>query len=273
MGDSTTDRPEQIIPGDADSTRQAEPSLSLIVPAYNEATRIASTIREAVAWLASQPFDMELIVVDDGSGDDSADLAERALSQLGSGRVLRIPHGGKAAAVRAGMLAASCDQIAFSDADLATPLPYLAELRAALAAGCDIAIGSREGAGARRFGEPPYRHLMGRVFNGLVRLLLVPGVHDTQCGFKLFRAEVARDLLLRSRLYREGGQVISGPRVTAFDVELLTIARLNGYRICPIPVVWCYGEGSKVRPARDTWHNVRDVLQVWITAKRGRYCE
>ena len=94
--------------------------------------------------------------------------------------------------MRAGMLAATCEQIAFSDADLATPLPYLAELRAALAGGCDIAIGSREGAGARRFGEPPYRHLMGRVFNGLVRLLLVPGVHDTQCGFKLFRAEVAR---------------------------------------------------------------------------------
>jgi glycosyltransferase involved in cell wall biosynthesis len=273
VGDSTTDRAVQNIIGGADSTQQAEPSLSLIIPAYNEATRIAGTIREAVAWLTGQSFDTELIVVDDGSDDATADLADRALSQLGRGQVLRIPHGGKAAAVRAGMLAATCEQVAFSDADLATPLPYLTELRAALAGGCDIAIGSREGAGARRLGEPSYRHLMGRVFNGLVRLLLVPGVHDTQCGFKLFRAEVARDLLLRSRLYREGGQVISGPRVTAFDVELLTIARLNGYRICPIPVVWSYGEGSKVRPARDTWHNVRDVLQVWIAAKRGRYCE
>jgi glycosyltransferase involved in cell wall biosynthesis len=271
VGDSTTDRAVQNIIGGADSTQQAEPSLSLIIPAYNEATRIAGTIREAVAWLIGQSFDTELIVVDDGSDDATADLADRALSQLGRGRVVRIPHAGKAAAVRAGMLAATCEQIAFSDADLATPLSYLAELRAALAGGCDIAIGSREGAGARRLGEPSYRHLMGRVFNGLVRLLLVPGVHDTQCGFKLFRAEVARDLLLRSRLYREGGQVISGPRVTAFDVELLTIARLNGYRICPIPVVWRYGEGSKVRPARDTWHNVRDVLQVWIAAKRGRY--
>jgi dolichyl-phosphate beta-glucosyltransferase len=273
VGDSTTDRPVQKIPGDADSTRQAEPSLSLIIPAYNEATRIAGTIREAVTWLAGQSFDTELIVVDDGSDDATADLADSALSQLGRGRVLRVPHGGKAAAVRAGMLAATCEQIAFSDADLATPLPYLAELRAALARGCDIAIGSREGAGARRFGEPPYRHLMGRVFNGLVRLLLVPRLHDTQCGFKLFRAEVARHLLGRSRLYRDSGQVISGPRVTAFDVELLTIARMNGYRICPVPVVWSYGEGSKVRPARDTWHNVRDVLEVWIAAQRGRYCD
>ncbi len=273
MGDSTTVQPVQNIVGSADSTRQADPSLSLIIPAYNEAIRIDTTIREAVTWLTGQPFQTELIVVDDGSDDVTADLAERVLSQLGRGRVLRIAHGGKAAAVRAGMLAATCDQIAFSDADLATPLSYLVELRAALAAGCDVAIGSREGVGARRIGEPPYRHLMGRVFNGLVRLLLVPGVHDTQCGFKLFRAEVARDLLRRSQLYRDGGHAISGPRVTAFDVELLTIARLNGYRICPVPVVWRYGEGSKVRPARDTWHNVRDVLDVWIAAKRGRYCD
>jgi dolichyl-phosphate beta-glucosyltransferase len=273
VGDSTTDRPVQNFPGGADSTRQAEPSLSLIIPAYNEATRITGTIREAVTWLDGQTFETQLVVVDDGSDDATADLADRALSQLGRGRALRIPHGGKAAAVRAGMLAATCEQIAFSDADLATPLPYLAELRAALAAGCDVAIGSREGAGARRFGEPPYRHLMGRVFNGLVRLLLVPGVHDTQCGFKLFRAEVARAFLRRSRLYRDGGQIISGPRVTAFDVELLTIARLHGYCICPVPVVWSYGEGSKVRPARDTWHNVRDVFEVWIAARRGRYCE
>jgi glycosyltransferase involved in cell wall biosynthesis len=271
VGDSTTVQPVQYIVGGADSTRQAEPSLSLIIPAYNEATRIAGTIRDAVAWLSGQSFATELIVVDDGSDDATADLADGALSELGHGRVLRIAHGGKAAAVRAGMLVATCEQIAFSDADLATPLPYLAELRAALAGGCDIAIGSREGAGAKRIGEPAYRHLMGRVFNGLVRRLLVPGVHDTQCGFKLFRAEVARDLLRRSRLYRAGRQAISGPRVTAFDVELLTIARLNGYRICSVPVIWSYGEGSKVRPARDTWHNVRDVLDVWIAAKRGRY--
>jgi hypothetical protein len=136
--------------------------------------------------------------------------------------------------------------------------------------GCDVAIGSREGAGARRIGEPLYRHLMGRAFNGLVRLLLVPGVHDTQCGFKMFRADVARDLMRRSRLYRDGTAIL-GPRVTAFDVELLAIARQRGYRVCAAPVVWTYGAGSKVRPARDTWHNMRDVLNVWVNTKRGRY--
>jgi hypothetical protein len=171
------------------------------------------------------------------------------------------------------MLAATQEQIAFSDADLATPLRYLLDLRAALASGADIAIGSREGPGARRLGEPFYRHLMGRVFNWMVRVLLVPGIDDTQCGFKLFRGDVARDLLCRSRLYRHQEHAIAGPRVTAFDVELLAIARLRGYCVRAVPVVWSYGVGSKVRPARDTWHNVRDVLQVWIAAKRGKYSE
>jgi dolichyl-phosphate beta-glucosyltransferase len=255
------------------TARQGEPSLSLVIPAYNEAARIEATAREAAAWLGAQPYASELIVVDDGSEDRTAALAERALAGIPSARVLRIAHGGKAAAVRAGMLAASGDQIAFSDADLATPLTYLRNLREAVADGCDIAIGSREGKDARRIGEPVYRHVMGRVFNGLVRLLLVPGVDDTQCGFKLFRREVARDLLDRSWRYRAGDEPVTGPRVTAFDVELLTIARLRGYRVCSVPVVWTYGAGSKVRPARDTWHNVRDVLNVWIGVKRGRYRE
>lgn len=253
------------------ATRQTEPSLSLVIPAYNESARIAATVREAIAWLRAQPFATELIVVDDGSEDATADIAARALRGFPAGQVIRNRHGGKATAVRAGMLAATGNQIAFSDADLATPLPFLGELRAALARGCDIAIGSREGEGARRIGEPVYRHLMGRVFNGLVRLLVLPEVQDTQCGFKVFRADVARDLLRRSRLYRDGERAVTGPRVTAFDVELLAIARRHRYHVCAVPVVWSYGEGSKVRPARDTWHNMRDVLTVWMHGKRGRY--
>jgi glycosyltransferase involved in cell wall biosynthesis len=251
--------------------RESASSLSLVIPAYNESARIGATVREAVAWLRDQPQSSELIVVDDGSDDETAEVAAAALDGFGDGRVLRIAHGGKAAAVRAGMLNARCELIGFSDADLATPLPYFDDLRRALQEGHDIAIGSREGIGARRIGEPPYRHVMGRVFNSLVRLLVVPGIHDTQCGFKLFRAEVVRDLLHRARLYREGGAAVTGPRVTAFDVELLAIARQRGYRVASVPVVWTYGEGSKVRPARDTWHNMRDVLDVWIGVMRGHY--
>jgi glycosyltransferase involved in cell wall biosynthesis len=250
---------------------QVEPALSLVIPAYNEAARIESTVLKAMTWLEAQPFPTELIVVDDGSRDGTAELAKRALASHPRGRVIVVPHGGKAAAVRAGMLAATGGQIGFCDADLATPLPHLLDLRAALARGCAVAIGSREGEGARRIGEPPYRHLMGRVFNGLVRWLLIPGVQDTQCGFKLFRADVARDLLHAARLYRERGRAVTGPRVTAFDVELLTVARYRGHDVCAVPVVWTYGAGSKVRPARDTWHNMWDVLRVWWNAKRGLY--
>jgi hypothetical protein len=180
------------------------PSLSLVVPAYNEAGRIAATLSEATEFLAGQPFATELILVDDGSDDETARVARAALAGRPNARVLAIPHGGKAAAVRAGMAESRLEQVAFSDADLATPLAALHDLRAALAAGCDVAIGSREGTGARRIGEPLYRHLMGRAFNGLVWALLLRGIPDTQCGFKLFRREAARAILARSRLYADG---------------------------------------------------------------------
>ncbi len=255
-----------------ESAIPAGPSLSLIVPAYNEAARIGSTLAEAIAYLASQRYQSELIVVDDGSVDGTAEIARQVLAAHPTARVLSIPHGGKAAALRAGMLAATMEQVAFTDADLATPLSYLAELRAAVDRGCDVAIGSREGVGARRVGEPVYRHLMGRVFNRLVQLLLLPRIDDTQCGFKLLRREAARQILRRARLYAEPGAAIAGPRVTAFDVELLVVARRLGYQICPVPVVWTYGTQSKVQPARDTWNNLRDVLLVRVNAWRGRYC-
>ena len=247
-----------------------EPSLSLIIPAYNEAGRIEATIRTATAYLTSQAYDTELIVVDDGSTDDTATLAAALLATLPGGRILRIPHAGKAAAVRAGLQASAKQLVAFCDADLATPLCFLEELRRAVASGCDIAIGSREGAGARRVGEPIYRHLMGRGFNLIVRALVLPDIQDTQCGFKLFRREALLAMLERSRLYRHSRQ-LHGPRVTAFDVELLVVGRLLGYRVCEIPVTWNYGHQSKVNPARDTWHNLRDVIQVRLNLWRGRY--
>lgn len=248
-----------------------DPSLTLVIPAYQEAPRIAGTARAAAAWLAARPYPADLIVVDDGSGDGTAREARRALAAAAvPWRVLEIPHGGKAAALRAGMAAASGDFVAFSDADLAVPLRYLEDLRAAAAGGCDIAIGSREEPASIRHGEPGYRHVMGRVFNALARGLLLPGLHDTQCGFKLFRRETLRDVLPRCRLYRGGGE-ITGARVTAFDVELLAVARTRGWRACPVPVEWTYGQGSKVHPLRDSWHNARDVLSVWINQKRGRY--
>jgi len=169
------------------------------------------------------------------------------------------------------MLAASNELVAFSDADLATPLTYLEVFRQAILAGDDVVIGSREGQGASRIDEPFYRHFMGRVFNLIVRVLLLPELQDTQCGFKMFRRDVARVVLDRSQLYREPASDVRGPRVTAFDVELLVVARRMGYQIRSIPVAWTYGTQSKVNPVRDTLSNLTDVLVVKWNDLRGRY--
>lgn len=252
-------------------TEENEPQLSLVIPAFNEEHRLAETLAAVTSFVEARGSAMEVILVDDGSTDRTADVADRFAAGQPWLQVLTIPHRGKAAALRAGMQAARGDLIAFSDADLATPLRFLDDLRRAINGGCDVAIGSREGAGARRVGEPHYRHVMGRAFNWLVRMLVLPGIQDTQCGFKLFRGEVVTQVLKRSRLYADPGETISGPRVTAFDVEMLVVARRLGYRICAVPVVWTYGEQSKVHPARDTWHNLTDVLRVRINDWRGYY--
>ena len=252
------------------ATGTIPPRLSLVIPAYNEGDRLDATLAETVAFLAALPFSTELIVADDGSTDETRRIAESFASRYSSIRVVSIRHAGKAAALRAGMTAAAGDLIAFTDADLATPLSYISEFVCRAEAGADIVAGSREGANASRIGEPRYRHVMGRVFNRVVQLLLIPGIDDTQCGFKLFRKPIIRDLLASARLYVDDKE-IAGARVTAFDVELLAIARLRGYCIEMVPVVWTYGDQSKVNPSRDSFHNLRDVLHVYINAKLGRY--
>lgn len=252
------------------TTSAVSPRLSLVIPAYNEGGRLDATLAESLAYLTALPFTAELIVADDGSTDDTRRIAESFASRYSSIRVVSIRHAGKAAALRAGMTAATGDLIAFTDADLATPLAYLGDFVARADAGADIVAGSREGANASRIGEPWYRHVMGRVFNRVVQMLLIPGIDDTQCGFKLFKRSVIRDLLAAARLYLNDKE-IAGARVTAFDVELLTIARLHGYCIEMVPVIWTYGDQSKVNPSRDSFHNLRDVLYVYVNAKFGRY--
>lgn len=244
--------------------------LSLVIPAYNEAHRLESTLVRSWTYLSGLAAPFELIVIDDGSNDGTSAVA-RLFAQDHPGTIVRtISHAGKAAAVRAGMLAAVGEFIAFTDADLATPLENLADFVERAERGADIVIGSREGSGSHRIGEPWYRHLMGRVFNSMVQRLVLPGIEDTQCGFKLFRRGAAREILRRALLYRDPG-VVSGPRVTAFDVELLVIARALGLRIVEVPVVWTYGEQSKVNPLRDTLYNARDILSVRLNRTLGRY--
>lgn len=241
----------------------AEPALSLVIPAYEEAERLPATIERVGAWLDAPPrVPTECVLVDDGSRDATLDLLrafERARKDV---RVLACPHRGKGATVRSGVLAARGAVVLFSDADLSTPLSESVRLVAAIERGADVAIGSRESPGSRREHEPIHRHVMGRGFNALVQFLLVPGVRDTQCGFKAFRREAGQAIFSRLHRYGEHAPEVKGPMVTAFDVEVLFLARKLGYRIAEVPVLWRHQTGSKVRPVVDAFRMGRDVLAI-----------
>jgi glycosyltransferase involved in cell wall biosynthesis len=245
------------------------PTLSVVIPAYNEERRLPATLAAIGAYLRQQPYTSEVIVVDDGSSDATATLAERTPSVT----TLRRDHRGKGFAVRAGALAAQGDFILLCDADLAVPIEEWPKLRAYFDEGFDLVIGSREGAGASREGEPWYRHVMGRVFNAIIHLVALRGIEDTQCGFKALRREVAHDLFGRVRIYGDDAPVVQGAAVTAYDVELLFLARRQGYRIAEVPVRWQYGTETKVNPLRDSIRNLRDVLRVRANDMRGLYRE
>lgn len=247
------------------------PLLSVVVPAYNEAQRLPDSLRQILAYLDTQPYRSEVIVADDGSTDTTASLVEQLAAEHANLRLLRLDHRGKGFAVRAGALAARGEYVLLCDADLAVPIEDWERLRRVLENGFDVAIGSREGLGARRLGEPWYRHLMGRVFNMIVRAVAVGGIQDTQCGFKALRQSVAVDLFERVRIYGADAPRVQGAAVTAYDVELLFLARRRGYRIAEVPVPWRYGTETKVSPVRDSWRNLCDVLMVRWYALRGKY--
>ncbi len=247
-------------------------ALSIIVPAYNEAERLPATLHAIRAFLDETGRNAEVIVVDDGSTDATSAVVRGIASMDERLALIRLPQNrGKGYAVRTGVVNAAGERVLFADADGATPIEELARLETHLEAGAQIAIGSRGIKDASvTVHAKVVRRLAGRLFHQLVSHLTVHGFVDTQCGFKLFRREAARAILARSRLYRDGAP-LSGPRVTAFDVELLVVARALELRVCPVPVVWTYGAGSKVHPLKDSWHNMRDLLRVWTHKKRGRY--
>ena len=246
-------------------------NLSIIIPAYNEEVRLPATIEEACHYLETLDLDWELLIADDGSTDRTGDLARQAAEERERVCHIQLRHGGKAQAVRAGIKAAEGDVVIFTDADLATPIHYVGEAYRLLSGEWDVVIGSREGIGAERQGEPIHRHWMGRLYNYVVQAVLLPGIKDTQCGFKGFRRAVAEDIFTSSVLYPDGGREVTGPLVTGFDVELLFIARKRGYSICELPIIWKHVSGSKVRPGIDGLLMLRDVLNVRWNDVRGRY--
>jgi dolichyl-phosphate beta-glucosyltransferase len=236
------------------------PFLSVVIPAFNEEARIARTISEVLAELERLTLDAELIVVDDGSTDLTASIVEAAARADSRVTLVRAGHAGKGAAVRRGMLAARGAWRFLADADLSMPIPEIARFLGAAASGdAEIIVGSREAKGARRVGEPWLRHAIGRVFNWMVKLVVLRGIDDTQCGFKLFSARAAAALFPLQQLDGFG-----------FDVEILFLARRAGLAIREIPVTWLYGRESKVNVASGA-RGFLDLIAVRWNQVRGAY--
>ncbi|MDZ4718570.1 MAG: glycosyltransferase family 2 protein [Roseiflexaceae bacterium] len=247
------------------------PLLSIVVPAYNEERRLPESLRQIITYLSHYPEPAEVIIADDGSTDGTAAYVEQIARERPEIRLLRLDHRGKGYAVRAGALAAKGEYVLLCDADMAVPLAEWERLHAALTSGYHVAIGSREGIGATRDGEPWHRHVMGRVFNTIIRVVAIGGFQDTQCGFKAMQRTVSDDLFRRVQIYGDNAPPVQGAAVTAYDVELLFLAVKRGYRVAEIPVPWRYGEETKVSALRDSWRNLRDVLRVRWNALRGAY--
>ena len=231
----------------------AKPFLSVIVPAYNEERRIGPTLEKLVGYLSSRRFEWEILVVDNGSDDGTSAVVESWSSEVPQVRLEALPAAGKGLAVRHGMLHTMGEYRFMCDADMSMPVGHLDDFMERMAEGYDIVIGSRQTEGARRFGEPLIRHVMGRIFNRFVRLVAVGGFQDTQCGFKMFRGVVADEVFKRQRATGFG-----------FDVEVLFIAKRRGASILEMAIDWHHEHSSKISPVLDSVRMAKDaVLTRW----------
>lgn len=246
--------------------------LSIVIPAYNEAKRLPRTLERVHAYLQDavkrwqvEMDDVEVIVVDDGSTDGTSELARTFSDKFPNFQVLRhSPNRGKGYAVKRGMLTARGRFRLFSDADLSTPIDEIDKMLPLLLSGeVDIVIASRGLPQSQLLVRQPwYREMLGRLFNLVVQALATPGIWDTQCGFKLFRGDVA------DRLFKL--QTLDG---FAFDVEVLYLARKFRYRIAEVPVRWLNDPNTKVQTLKHGMQMLRDLLVIRLNDLKGRYAE
>lgn len=237
-----------------------DPFLSIVVPAHNEQARLPVSLPRIREFLEAQNFDWEVVVVDSGSTDRTAEVVRHLDVGRPWLRLVQVDRPGKGLAVRTGMLAARGAYRFICDADLSMPIEEVVRFFPPQGPTVDIAIASREAAGATRYDEPAFRHLVGRAFNLLVRWIAIPEIQDTQCGFKCFRAEAAQDLF---RVQRLDGWT--------FDVEVLYVALRRGYRVAEIPISWYHQPGSRVRVWRDSLTMFADLFRIRRNWRSGVY--
>lgn len=234
--------------------------LSIVFPAHNEEKRLPRTLEQTAAFLQAQPYSAEIIVVENGSTDRTLAVAEEHAARFPMLRVIHEEQRGKGRAVRRGMLAARGEYRFFCDVDLSMPITEINRFFPPQLEGAEIVIASREAPGSVRYNEPAYRHTTGRVFNWMVKTLALPGIEDSQCGFKCFSASATEALFPL--------QTIMG---WSFDVELLYAARRRGLRIVELDIPWYFNPDSKVHVLRDSWRMFWDLLSIRWNGLRGRY--
>ena len=244
----------------------SRPYLTIIIPAYNEEHRIPHSLKKIATFLRAQTFTTEILVVENGSTDETSAVV-REFAQTVSETdpfSLELLHSarGKGAAVKTGMLVGRGDYLFICDADLSMPIEEIVKFLPPqqVPGGYDVAIASREIAGAVRHNEPAYRHLMGRVFNYVVRTLIIPGIEDTQCGFKMFTQDAAAQIFPH--------QTIDG---WGFDPEILYISHIRELLLIEVPINWYYTAESHINPLSDTIKMLREVLRIRRNGLRGIY--
>jgi len=244
-----------------------KPFLSVVIPSYNEKKNFNRGVLEQVeGYLEKQSYSWEVILSDDGSGKLLEDFAKSHKNF----RLLKNKHAGKGPTVQAGMLSAAGEWRLFTDFDQSTPIREIEKLLPYSQRGFEVIIGSREIVGAARDKEPWYRHIMGRGFNALVQLLAIPGILDTQCGFKLFSEQAAEELFSKMVIYgrqKERSDAFTG----AFDVEILFLALKNKFKIREVPILWKHYETDRVSPIKDSIRMLIDIIKIRVAESQGKY--
>jgi glycosyltransferase involved in cell wall biosynthesis len=245
---------------------------SVVIPAYNEADKITSTLTQVTSYMNTFASSYEVLVVDDGSSDSTVEKVTEYSQGNENVTLIKNPHKGKGVAVWTGVMRSDSEYIYLCDADLSTPISEIKKLSIwAKDHNFDLVIASREGPGAHRINEPFYRHIMGRIFNLIVQMLAIPGIKDTQCGFKLFKADAAKQIFSKLKVYNPQAEILDAAYMGAFDVEVLYLARKMGFKIKEVSVTWKYVKTTRLSPIKDSLRMLRDVLKIRVNDFKGRY--